>query len=248
MLNHRLSALDALLDEANEVWLSIPSWRRRDWSLLQRRAWIFHELQLEGVALVPEDIERALSGEVGTDWCDGVLLDRIRRCAELLATVHDQGRDQAPLTEDTLSCWQMALEPSSEPSSLRGNEGPTEHYKHDVLSKDEVPSAFRGLLEEVSSRSELDHPVTLASFFVFRLMRIWPWSSWSGLVARLGASVLLIGGGFPPLIIPAGERVNFYQAMHYDPTRMDELVVRCLREQLEAMRSFAHVPISGPSR
>lgn len=245
MLDRDLTQLDALLDAANEAWFQLPSVRQRARILEQRRAWIFHELQLEGVALEGDDIERALCGRPGTSWYDENRLNLVRRCAELLATVREQGQSEAPLTHQALSFWHLAISAEAAPEGLRKKEGASEHYRHDVLPPAQVEEAFAELLAETARRRRRDHPVRVAAYFVYEMMRIWPWQQWSALLGRLGASVLLLSEGYPPLVIPARERATFYQAMYFDATRMDALVLSSIREQLEDNLRYAQRAEAG---
>lgn len=239
MLDPRLRELDDLLDASNEALLSTSALRRREWGHRVQQAWLFHELQLEGVALVPDDIARSLGGEDGADWCDRMLLEQIRRGAELLSTVRHQGLEESELTVPLLECWHMAFCGTDCPPGYRTTEGATENYKHEVVAAAQIATALEEALARAMASRDDGHPVEVASRLLFELMRVWPWGTWSALLARLSASVVLVAGGYPPLIIPAGERSNYYQAMHYDAKRMDALVYRCLREQLMGALKFA---------
>lgn len=239
MRERELSQLDALLDEANDAWFALPGACQREWSIKQRRAWIYHELQQEGHAVLLDDVERALSGVKGDTWYDENRLALIRRCAELLAAVREQGLQEAELTREMMASWWMGISSEDAEPVLRKKDNASEHYRHDVLPPKEIDAAFSALLHEVAARRNSDHPAMIASHLVFQMMRIWPWQHWSALLGRLGASLILIASGYPPLVIPVSERAAYYQTLYYDESRMDDLVIRCLQDQLRGLLEFA---------
>lgn len=231
----RFAQTDELLDEANAAYFDAPEALRSAWDSAQTAAWMFHELQLEGVSLRADDIQRALRDEQGVDYCDGVLLAQIRRTFALLDDVRRTGEDERPLSLPMLSDWQARLR-GEDDAPFRQSEGATEHYKHDVGSPSAIIDDARVLFRSTQRRRGEDHPIPVANDLLFGLMKIWPYPTWSGMCARLAASAVLIGQGYPPLVIPWRERVSFYQAMHYDPSRMETLMIACLQRQLEAKR------------
>lgn len=233
----RFVELDALLDRASAAFVESDAPTRERWRFLQLSAWLFHELQLEGVSLLRSDMERAFEGEEGVDYCDRVRLDQVRRARTLLASVQELGEEETPLSFALLSEWQRTIL-GAEAETLRTGEGATEHYKHDVAPAAEARAAAEAALAHAEGVRGDAHPLAVATELLYALSRAWPFATWSGAVARWATSAVLIGRGYPPLVIPAGERSSFYQALHYEPSRLESLVLGVVRAQLEMQARF----------
>lgn len=230
----RFIEIDELLDRANDARLAASSAKQRAFAQRLQDVWCFHELQLEGVAVRPDDIQRAHKGVEGADFCDRVLLEQIGRTLGLLSEVRRAAVEGDTITFATLREWQAQLEVEAKGQPLRDSEGPTEHYKHDVADPAECHARVEQALALLSEGATNHHPLELANEVLFAMMKAWPFNLWSGMIARLVASVAMIRGGYPPLLIGAHQRQSFYQAMHYDLARMEEVVLSAVREELEA--------------
>lgn len=231
----RFAQTDERLDEANSAYFDAPEALRAAWSTAHTAAWTFHELQLEGLSVRGDDMERALRGESGVDYCDDVLLQQIRRTHALLLDVQKIGEEERSLSLPMLSEWQARLR-GEDDAPLRSTEGATEHYKHDVSLPGAIIDEASALFRQTQRRRGDDHAIPVANDLLYGLMKIWPYPTWSGMVARLAASAVLMGSGYPPVVFPWRDRVNVYQAMHYDPSRMETLMIDCLQRQCLTMR------------
>lgn len=214
--------LDTRLDAIQDRFWGLTATQRARWDELEHVAWLYHELQLEGVGVRPSDIARARAGEEGADYCDRVLLEQIRRADALLHQVRDQAQAGEALTVPTLRQWVAQLDANAGDVAFRKKDGPTEHYKHEVLAPKEILNALEALLERTQS-DDAGHALEVALELLYQIGKIWPFSQWSGMCARLAASYILIEAGYPPWILPARERMNFYQAYHHEPSRMKDL-------------------------
>lgn len=235
----RFIEIDELLDRANEARLGASQRERDAFDRRVRDGWCFHELQLEGVPVRPEDIQRVHAGEEGADYCDRMLLEQIRRTLSLLDDVRLAAVEGRRIDLSQLKTWQATLEVEPKGGALREQSGPTEHYKHDVAEPPDHLALAEKTLAALHERGGSVHPLELATESLFNMMRAWPFNLWSGMIARLVASVALIRGGYPPLLVGAHQRQPFYQAMHYDLARLEQVVLTALREELEAQaRTF----------
>lgn|SRR5690554_3431495 len=233
----RFVEVDELLDQVNARFYAEDEARRQEWYAGEATAWLYHELQLEGVPVHKGDLPRAAAEEEGADYCDRVLLAQIRRGADLLVDVRSRAEDEEPLRMGVLSQWQQQLSGEDE-VQVRTTEGATEHYKHDVAPAREAIAEASRVLASAEEIRHTEHPLRVASELVYGLGKAWPFTTWSAACARLAASSALIGRGYPPLIVPVRERANFYLAYHYDPSRLEALVLRCVRAHLQAKLAF----------
>lgn len=228
---------DARLDEVQSRFWDLTEARRQHWATLEHAAWLYHELQLEGVSVRTSDIVRANEDEQGVDYCDRVLLEQIRRTDRLLKIVRQSANDGQMLSVATLRGWVALLNAQDSDVAFRTKEGPTEHYKHDVLPPEQILEALQNTLEYARSEDR-GHPLEVACELLYTLGKIWPFTAWSGMCARLAASFVLISAGYPQLILPTRERMNYYQAYHHEPSRMKDLFLQAMDGILTSKNVF----------
>lgn len=234
----RYVGLDARLDAVQKRFFDSSDDLRAQWMELERSSWLYHELQLEGVPVRPSDIARARSGEEGADYCDRVLLEQIRRADRVLTQVRDDAERGVAPSISQMRNWAAQLTEDETDVVFRRKDGPTEHYKHDVLEPDEIVPYLEELFVKYSSSSQVAHPLRLGLELLYGIGKAWPFTQWSGMCARLAASSVLIANGYPQLIIPTRERMSYYQAYHYDPSRMTELFLSCVDDVLSMKEAF----------
>lgn len=196
-------------------------------------SWLYHELSVEGVVLHQSDLERAMAGRDGRDYCDGELLKAIRRYREALRRLSAAAAQREPVSRSLIFEYQAVLSGRQGRNAVRSEDGPTEQYKHSVLPADEIDDALRALVADVREQSERLHPIELAVQTHYRFVKIWPFEEHSAAVARLVANQILYSNGYPPAILCAHDRQRYYHALHYDMTRLHDLVMESLRGQIE---------------
>lgn len=196
-------------------------------------SWLFHELSLEGVVLDEGDLERALAGKAGRDYCDDELLERIRRYREAVRRLSEASSNRETLTRRTLLEYQAIIDGMQPKSAARTSSGATEAYKHDVLEPEEIDGAVVDLLAELKEREMRSHPIELAIYAHYRLIQIWPFERHSAAVARLAANQILCSHGYPPALIHAHDRQGYYHSLHYNISRLQGIVVSSIESQIE---------------
>lgn len=219
---------------------------RRDFRQRFLWSWIYHELSLEGVVLRAEDIERALVGRHGMDYRDEVLLDTIRAYHGAIQRVREMAFRREPLTVEAIFDLHRRLVGAAEPQPLRDASGPTEAYKHDVLEPNEIRPALDRLVAQLANPDLLAHPLHQAISAQHRLAKIWPFAKYSGALARLVSHYLMLTHGWPPALLATSERQAWYHSLHYDISRLHEVVLHAVGEQLDLRaRVFRRRPESA---
>ncbi len=213
---------------------------RRRFDTQFQRSRLYHELHLEGVAVAQDDVERALKGKEGTDYCDGVLLDRVR-CFDAAWRRMEEAPD-APLTMEVLKEYHTLLNGAEDEKCLRNSAGATEQYKHEVVDPEGIAASVEEALALVEKNSHTRHPIEAAIDLHFALIRAWPFDTWSAAIARLAANRVLLRNEIFPVIIAADLRQQYYQAMHYDHTRLRDLYIEALQSQLDLRERFFGAP------
>lgn len=232
---------DERLESVERAAQRAPERVRADFKRRFDLGWIYHELSLEGVVLIEDDLRRALAGLEGRDYCDGVLLDQVRNYNRAIERLRRGAARRERITIGTLEEYHAILSGGPVRDAKRDCEGATEQYKHEVIDADDIDDALREVLDDVPTWSVTRHPIAAAIQLHYRLTRIWPYHRFSAAVARLVANQLLVSAGLPPTVIHAIDRQRYYHSLHYDVTRLQELVHESQLGQLELRERFFQV-------
>lgn len=225
--------LDDRLDAVLSAERRAPESVRRDFRQRFLLSWLYHELALEGVCVTEADLRRALRGCDGDDYCDDVMLRTVRRFRRAIDTLNDQAFQRTPITVETLLGYHEILTGLQGREIWRTEEGATENYKHDVIDADDVDAELQLLCRDIDRWTGMKHPVQIAIQVHYRLTQIWPFNKYSAAVARMVANQILVSNGYSPAIIHAQERQRYYHSMHYDISRMHDLVMEALQQQIQ---------------
>ncbi len=85
----------------------------------------------------------------------------------------------------------------------------------------EVPAKMEHFIKEYQVKKEIFHPIELASFVHVEFVGIHPFIDGNGRTARIIMNLELIKAGFPPVVIPVENRLEYYQALDRTHTTGD---------------------------
>jgi len=237
--------LDDRLDAVLSAERRAPEAQRGDFRKRFLLSWLYHELSLEGVALSESDLRRALGGCDGRDYCDDVMLRSVRRMKHAVDQLNERAFQRAPVTVESIEAYHRLLTGLSGKEIWRAEEGATENYKHEVLEPEAIDTELHILVRDIERWTGMRHPVQIAAQAHYRLIRIWPFERFSAAVARMVSNQILVSHGYPPALIHAQDRQRYYHAMHYDISRMQELMLEALQQQIQFReRLFLRSPAS----
>jgi Fic family protein len=194
--------------------------------------WLYHELSLEGVAVNENDLQRALSGREGRDYCDNQRLLQIRAFHDAVERLRVAAASREELSVALLNELHDILAADADKPKWRADEGATEAYKHDVVDPEIVQEELAAVMTDAKNAGFKRHPVALAVHVHYRLIRVWPYNLFSAAIARMASNLVLMSNGYPPALIHASDRQRYYHAMHYDVTRLQDLVYDSLCDQI----------------
>ena len=147
------------------------------------------------------------------------IYDAIRRHKAAIAYVRaaTQKKRQA-INIDILKTLYSLLHPEAgDPKSVRYRRDVPQHrlYFHEYGAPDKIAYRVRQVVDRVAKSEQNGSIGTLkiAARAHYDLVRIYPFASDSGKVARLFMNLLLMRAGLPPAIIHAAERQRYYDAL-----------------------------------
>ncbi len=212
-------------------------------------SWIYHDSALEGSVYSEAELEVALDGsnpsatptsETGAQPAS----EDIRRHRDAINHIRALAlkRDE-PITVDTLREFYLILHPDEgDIKSVRYRKDIPQHrlYFHEYAPPDKIATKLRQVVdwvndpEVVSSRSGL----RLAARAHYDMLRVFPFPTDSGKVARLLLNLLLLRSGYPPAIIHMSERQRYYESIKTSSTAMTQIVSEAIDNNLKSIEQM----------
>ncbi len=210
-------------------------------------SWLFHDFAMDGVALLPEDVERALSFAEPRHHCDGERLSTIRRKLDAIRWVQGFAEEhEGPLDLEDLKRFHAAVCRPDDPAAgrYRKNEGPMLPYVHSTSKQASISYRLRRLVESMETEFEPMHPVRAASLIHHEFMATWPFDMRTGTAGRLLLNFILLRGGLPPAVIHARNRHAYFSALGGHPEGMVSVVREAIDMTLDCAESLLQVRVA----
>jgi Fic family protein len=209
--------------------------------------WIAHDSALEGVVYTVSELRAAIGGpEVGAtaDSSMQPVVEEIRRHREALNFVRDLAtKRRMPVTIDIIKKIYCVLHPEEgDTKTVKYRRDIPQHrlYFHEYAAPDKIAYKLRQLIDWMND-PELRRartPVRLAARAHYDLVRVFPFPTDSGKVARLVMNLLLLRSGYPPAIIHSTERQRYYEALKGSTATMYTIVQDAMENSLASIEKL----------
>ena len=211
--------------------------------------WIYHDNMLEGGFFNPTEIMQALQDDDdAVDRYLHPLMRKIRRYRDAIDFVRREamkGPDAVQL--DSLKSIHRMLTPSpADRGGLYRRTSPVHRdYYQRICPADKVPYHLRRLFELIDGEADTAYdPVGFAAEIHHKLMFIYPFRRNPGTTARLFTNLLLLSRGYPPALIPAQLRSEYYEGLcQPDMGGMSRIYRTAVQSYLETLE-----PAEAPHR
>jgi Fic family protein len=188
---------------------------------------------LEGVVYTVAELHTAIvPGEAGGafDSSTQPSVEEIRRHREALNFVREHAtKKRVPITVDVVKRIYCVLHPEEgDVKTVKYRKDIPQHrlYFHEYAPPDKIAYRLRQVVDWINDPEtrRTRTPVRLAARAHYDLLRIFPFTSDSGKVARLVMNLMLLRSGYPPAIIHSTERQRYYEALKGSSTTMHSIV------------------------
>ena len=212
-------------------------------------SWIAHDSALEGVVYTVSELSSAIGGEptaTGTaaDSSMQPVVEEIRRHREALNFIREQAvKRRQPITIDTVKRIYCVLHPEEgDVKTVKYRKDIPQHrlYFHEYTPPDKIAYKLRQVIDWINEPElrRSSKPVRLASRAQYDLVRIFPFTTDSGKVARLVMNLLLLRSGYPPAIIHSTERQRYYEALKGSSAVMHSIVQDAIDNSLSSIEKL----------
>ncbi len=181
-------------------------------------SWIHHDNMLEGRRFqIPEIVAALDEKDAEFDRYLHPLLTQIRRYRDAILFLAAQApKGPSAVSLNALKAIHKILtpDPKDRGGLYRRNSPVHRDYYQRICAADKVPYNLRKLFEFIDESCDMaSDPVAFAADVHHRLMIIYPFRRNPGTTVRLFTNLLLMARGYPPVIIPAHRRREYYDAL-----------------------------------
>lgn len=219
----------------------------RKWEI----SWLYHENAMEGIVYSETELYTAMANQPVADAAFLRALVEIRNHKAALDLIRaDASQKKLKINLTTVKKLYETLGAGIEGRSEAEyrKEMPLHRaYYHEIAQPAKIPALLTRLCEQAESAEwKSVHPIQRATRIHHAFMQIFPFTENSGRVARLMTNLILMGGGYLPVIIHATDRQRYYDSFRLSEASLRDLTMEAIENGLaHAEKVFASVQ---PSR
>ncbi|MDB4934080.1 MAG: Huntingtin interacting protein E-like protein [Labilithrix sp.] len=183
-------------------------------------------------------------GSTGTDSSIQPICEEIRRHREALEFIRDFAtKKRMPITIDVVKKIYLILHPEEgDIKTVKYRKDIPQHrlYFHEYAPPDKITYKVRQILDWTNDPEtrRTRSAVRIAARAHYDLLRVFPFATDSGKVARLFMNLLLLRNGFPPAIVHSTERQRYYEALKGASAVMTQIVHESIENNLASVEKL----------
>jgi Fic family protein len=209
-------------------------------------SWIYHDTAIEGVVYTVQELRAAIDPSFQADVDSSIqpVVEEIRRHREALDFIRDQAvRRRQPITVDLVKKIYLILHPEEgDIKTVKYRKDIPQHrlYFHEYAPPDKIAHKVRQILEWTvdPETKRTRSALRIAARAHYDLLRIFPFTTDSGKVARLLMNLILLRHGYPPAIVHSTERQRYYEALKGSSTAMTQIVQEAIENNLGSVEKL----------
>lgn len=212
-------------------------------------SWIYHDSALEGSVYTGQELRSAIdpSAPLVTDSSVQPICEEIRRHREALDYIRDYAtKKRQPINIDVVKKIYLILHPEEgDIKTVKYRKDIPQHrlYFHEYAPPDKITYKVRQILDMTNDPEtrRTRSAVRIAARAHYDLLRVFPFATDSGKVARLFMNLLLLRNGYPPAIVHSTERQRYYEALKGSSAIMTQIVQESIENNLGSVEKLLEV-------
>ena len=208
-------------------------------------SWVYHDSALEGTVYTSQELKAAVDpAALVADSSLQPICEEIRRHREALDYIRDFAlKKRQPLTIDVIKKIFLILHPEEgDIKTVKYRKDIPQHrlYFHEYAPPDKITYKVRQVIDWVNDPEtrRTRSAVRIAARAHYDLLRVFPFASDSGKVARLFMNLLLLRSGYPPAIVHSTERQRYYEALKGSSATMTQIVHEAIENNLSSVEKL----------
>jgi Fic family protein len=212
-------------------------------------SWIYHDSALEGSVYTGQELRAAIdpTAPLVTDSSIQPICEEIRRHREALDYIRDYAtKKRQPINVDVVKKIYLILHPEEgDIKTVKYRKDIPQHrlYFHEYAPPDKITYKVRQILDWTNDPEtrRTRSAVRIAARAHYDLLRVFPFATDSGKVARLFMNLLLLRNGYPPAIVHSTERQRYYEALKGSSATMTQIVHESIENNLGSVEKLLEV-------
>ncbi|MBX3264124.1 MAG: Fic family protein [Labilithrix sp.] len=210
-------------------------------------SWIYHDSALEGSVYTGQELKAAIEDAAAplvTDSSIQPICEEIRRHREALDYIRDYAtKKRQPINVDVVKKIYLILHPEEgDIKTVKYRKDIPQHrlYFHEYAPPDKITYKVRQILDWTNDPEtrRTRSAVRIAARAHYDLLRVFPFATDSGKVARLFMNLLLLRSGYPPAIVHSTERQRYYEALKGSSAAMTQIVHEAIENNLGSVEKL----------
>jgi Fic family protein len=209
-------------------------------------SWIYHDTAIEGTVYTVQELRAAIDPTFQADVDSSIqpVVEEIRRHREALDFIREQAvRRKQPITVDLVKKIYLILHPEEgDIKTVKYRKDIPQHrlYFHEYAAPDKITYKVRQIVDWINDpeTKRTRTPVRLAARAHYDFLRVFPFTSDSGKVARLMMNLILLRSGYPPAIIHSTDRQRYYEALKGSSATMNMIVQEAIDNNLASIEKL----------
>ncbi len=209
-------------------------------------SWIYHDSALEGSVYTSQELKAAIdpNAPIVTDSSLQPICEEIRRHREALDYIRDYAvKKRQPINIDVVKKIYLILHPEEgDIKTVKYRKDIPQHrlYFHEYAPPDKITYKVRQVIDWVNDPEtrRTRSAVRIAARAHYDLLRVFPFATDSGKVARLFMNLLLLRNGYPPAIVHSTERQRYYEALKGSSATMTQIVHESIENNLGSVEKL----------
>jgi Fic family protein len=212
-------------------------------------SWIYHDSALEGSVYTSQELKSAIdpNAQLVTDSSIQPICEEIRRHREALDYIRDYAtKKRQPINIDVVKKIYLILHPEEgDIKTVKYRKDIPQHrlYFHEYAPPDKITYKVRQVIDWTNDPEtrRTRSAVRIAARAHYDLLRVFPFATDSGKVARLFMNLLLLRNGYPPAIVHSTERQRYYEALKGSSATMTQIVQESIENNLGSVEKLLEI-------
>ena len=230
--------LDDRTEDVREVMRNRPE-ETRDFLDKYELGWVYHESALEGMVLTHSELRQALDPNPGmVDSSMVHAITEVRNLRNAIDFIKQEAKVKQVKYNLTLvkKIYEILYNglPNRTPVAFRRDMPLHRTYFHDIVQPVQIQPALEQLFDFMQSDEfRRYHPFRQAAASHHRFMEIFPFSDLSGKVGRMLMNLILIRGGYMPLVVHSMDRQSYYDALRLNASQFGQVLMESMDNALD---------------
>ena len=209
-------------------------------------SWIYHDSALEGSVYTGQELRAAVDPAYAASVDSSIqpICEEIRRHREALDYIRDYAtKKRQPINIDVVKKIYLILHPEEgDIKTVKYRKDIPQHrlYFHEYAPPDKITYKVRQVVDWINDPEtrRTRSAIRIAARAHYDLLRVFPFTTDSGKVARLFMNLLLLRHGYPPAIVHSTERQRYYEALKGASATMTQIVQESIENNLGSVEKL----------